>query len=120
MEIKLDYQRMADTVYAMAALKTFETGAERIIGRREEAALTRMFEHTLLEISLSLGAAVKSVNVTAGKIEIDAEGPTVHQMLEAAVTGRVLEELRLTDDDPQPYLDSLRGMTRKFPKLAQN
>lgn len=120
MEIKLDYHRMAEMVYAMAALKTFETGAERIIGRREEPALMRMFERALLEVSLRLRPAVKSINTSAATIEIDASEPLAHRMLEAAVTRTVMAQLHLSDDDPETYILILRAMTSPLPRLTQN
>lgn len=118
MEIKLDYHRMADMVYAMSALRAFETGAERIIGRHEEPALMRMFERTLLEVSLKLRPAVRAINTSAGSIDLDLSEPIAHQMLEAAVTRTVLADLRLSDEDPQPYVNALRALSGQLPKIA--
>lgn len=120
MEIKLNYVRMADMVYATAALKSFETGAERVIGRREEPALIRMFKRALLEVSIQLRPAVRVLNTASGTISLDVSEPLAHQMLEAAVLKKVLSRLSLTDDDPETYVRILRGLTSPLPKLKQN
>lgn len=119
MEIKLDYNRMADTVYALAALKTFETGAERVIGRNEEAALLRMFARALLDVSLHLGRQVKAIDSQAGRIEIDSAEPLLHRLVESAVLHSVLLELNLTDAEPDVYLRTIRGLLRTLPRLAK-
>ncbi len=120
MEIKLDYHRMAQMVYAMAALRKFETDEERIIGRHEEPALMRMFERALIEVALRLSPAVTSINASAATITLESLSPMAHQMLESAVTRMVLSDLHLSDEDPQTYIQILRAMTSPLPRLTQN
>lgn len=111
---------MADMVYASAALKAFETGAERIIGRSEEAALTRMFERSFLEVSIRLRPAVIALNSSTGAISLDLSDPMAHQMYEAAVLQTVLARLNLTDANPETYIRFLSRLASKLPKLSQN
>lgn len=101
MEVQLDYQRMADAVYALAALRALETGAEnRMIGRDEEEALLRRFEWALTEICLRLGSAVKELDARRGRAVIEPGGDMVYRALEWAVQQTVLADLGLTRDSP--------------------
>ena len=111
---------MANMVYAVAALKTFETGAERVIGRHEEPALMRMFESALFDICVRLRPAVKEVNTITWAVNLDVSEPLAHQMLEAAVVQKVLSQLNLTKDDPEIYVRILSALTTLLPRLTQN
>ena len=120
MEIKLDYQRMADTVYALSALRAIETGSDRIIGRDEEEALFRRFEWALTEICIAMGPAVKKLNAREGIAEIETAGALIHKALEAAVVQSVLSDLGLSADSPSLYLRILRSLVYSLPYLTRN
>ncbi len=120
MEVKLDYQRMADTVYALSALRAIETGGERIIGRDEETALFRRFEWALAEVCVALGSVVTAMNAREGIVELDASGPLLHKTFEGAVLQSVLFDLRLTEEPPGIYTKVLRGLVYSLPYLRRN
>ena len=120
MELRLDYQRMADTVYAISALRAINTGRDNIIGRDEEEALFRRFQWALTEVCVAIGPAVKSMNAREGVVIVETEGSLVHRALETAVTQAVLADLGLNDDNPAIYLRILRGLVYSLPYLTKN
>lgn len=87
---------MAESVFALAALRAVEAGeSERVIGRDELPALLRRLEWALVEVCLQLGPAVRSLNAREGRVELEASGELVFRAMESAVLSRVVAELGL-------------------------
>ena len=118
MTIKLDYDMMADAVYALAALAGFENGGEKVIGRDEEGALLRRFRWALVDVCLQLGPAVRMLRAQTGEVELVASGELVHRAMESAVLQRVLAELGLeTEETAREYLRILKSTVNYLPYL---
>lgn len=126
-EVRLDYLRMAESVYALAALRALEAGGDerRVIGRDEEPALVRRFEWALVEVCLQLGEVVRTLDATQGRVELAAagSGELIFRALESAVLKRVLAEVGLErPEGSAEVLKLLRELTAAggrdgFPRL---
>lgn len=121
MEIQLDYDMMAESVYALSALAAFETGGERVIGRNEGNALRNRFQLALMDVCLKLRPAVKRLLAHTGLVELTADGDSVHHALSAAVLQRVLAELGLdTEETAEKYMRLLKSMVDPLPYLESH
>lgn len=63
MKIQLDYTRIADTIYALAALRALNSASpQRIIGRNEEPALRQIIQRSLVSTALTLSPYVTALD----------------------------------------------------------
>ena len=119
MIVELDYEMMAESVYALAALDAIEKGSsERVIGRNEGDALRSRFQWALVDICVQLGPAVRSLKAQEGRAELAVSGDLVHHALAGAVLQRVLAELGLdTEETAAEYMRVLKSVVNVLPYL---
>ncbi len=118
MIVQLDFEMMAESVYALAALNAYETGSERVIGRNEADALRSRFQWAMVDVCLQLGPAVRSLLAQEGRVELVTGGELVHHALGSAVVQRVLAELGLdTEETAAEYVRVLKAVVDTLPYL---
>lgn len=121
MIVQLDYDMMAESVYALAALDAFENGKERVIGRNEGDALRNRLQWALTDICLQLGPAVRSLNAQQGQVELVVSGDLVHHALAGAVLQRVLAEVGLeTEETAAEYMRVLKSVVHTLPYIESH
>lgn len=118
MIVQLDYEMMAESVYALAALDAFEKGSERVIGRNEGDALRSRFQWALVDICVQLGPAVRSLLAQEGRVELVVGGDMIHHALAGAVLQRVLAELGIdTEKTAAEYMRVLKSVVNTLPYI---
>lgn len=108
MKLQIDYDRLADSVFALAAMKALESGSHAVIGRHESAALRRRFENSLVKVALGLSPFVAALNPEEGTMEIEGGYPFLHRHVENAMLACVENDLGLSRTDLGAMLAGIR------------